>query len=116
MTPAEFRTLRTALGLTCQQVARIHEVNLRSVQRWEVSRTPPDDVAAWLLDRWHATADRVGDVLDLAEKDELKPLIAYRHDSQCEHLGMTASEHAALLGHICMALTQCDYDFEIVES
>nr|DAX93920.1 MAG TPA: hypothetical protein [Caudoviricetes sp.] len=27
---------------------------------------------------------------------------------------MSASEHTALLGHICMALEQCDFDYELL--
>lgn len=116
MTPAEFKILRTTLGLTTVDVAEAMDVALRTAQRWESSYTPPEDVQAWILTKWGLVADRVGEVLDLAEQGEPIRLIAYCHDSQCAHLGMSASEHAALLGHIMMALTQCDLDWELVEA
>ncbi|QRJ57440.1 hypothetical protein [Corynebacterium macginleyi] len=115
MTPAEFRVLRNSLGLTAQDVASASEVALRTAQRWEVSQEPPADVQAWLLDKWALVADRVGDVIDLAERGEPIRLISYRDDATAfERQGMSANEHAALLGHICMALEQCDFDYELL--
>ncbi|MDK4337429.1 hypothetical protein [Corynebacterium accolens] len=115
MTPAEFRVLRSSLGLSAQDVARANEVALRTAQRWEVSHDPPADVQAWLLDKWALVADRVGDVIDLAERGEPIRLISYRDDATAfERQGMSASEHTALLGHICMALEQCDFDYELL--
>ncbi|MGP5558844.1 Aca2/YdiL-like domain-containing protein [Corynebacterium flavescens] len=115
MNSAEFRVLRTSLGLTCHDVATANEVALRTAQRWESTHQPPADVQAWILDKWETVATRVGEVLDLAEAGEMMHLVSYRDDATAfQKQGMSASEHAALIGHICMALTQCDFDFDII--
>lgn len=45
MTPAEFKATREALGLTSQWLADRWGVALYSVQRWERSRTLPEELA-----------------------------------------------------------------------
>ena len=57
MTPATLATLREALGLTHEEVARLAGVNARTVRRWqsvEYSWAIPDDVAElmWGLMEW----------------------------------------------------------------
>lgn len=46
MTPAEFKATREALGLSSQWLADRWGVALYSVQRWERSRTLPDELSA----------------------------------------------------------------------
>lgn len=116
MTPAEFRVLRKTLGLTAQDIADRFEVNLRTAQRWEATHNPPLDVAEWIEDRVGFYADRVADVLDIADESGSARLLKYRDDAACvERTGLSVSEHDALLGHICIALTAADMQFEITE-
>lgn len=115
MTPNEFRILRTSMGLTSQDVADACEVNIRTAQRWESTHQPPADAQAWILNKWDLIAKRVSEVVELADSGEPIRLISYRDDATAfERQGMSANEHAALLGHICMSLTQCDFHFEIM--
>lgn len=115
MTPFEFRVLRISLGLTAQDIATVHEVALRTAQRWESTHQPPADAQAWILDRWAHFADIVGDFVERADSGERIELVACRDDDAAfERYGMSADESTALLGHVAMALTQCDFDFVIV--
>lgn len=61
MTPTEFRAARHTLGLTLAQLARILNVDPRTVRRWEAGPTvesgrPPNPVACrvleWMLKGW----------------------------------------------------------------
>lgn len=45
MTPAEFKTLREALGLSTRWLAERWDVQEQTIQRWERTRTPPDRLA-----------------------------------------------------------------------
>ncbi|WP_424195577.1 helix-turn-helix domain-containing protein [Ampullimonas aquatilis] len=59
MNPAEFKTLREALGLTLNWVAEQAGVGIRTCQYWESGRSePPADVVE-MLQRLDAQIDRV---------------------------------------------------------
>lgn len=118
MTPAEFRIKRRALGLTYQDVAAACDVAERTAQRWESTHEPPADACVWLEEKWTAAASAVDQAMQLAEEMEPEPvtLIAYRRDKDAQaRQGMTAREHAALLGHITMLLTLGDFDYQVID-
>ena len=118
MTPAEFRIKRRALGLTTLDVSRACDVAERTAQRWESTHEPPVDACVWLEEKWTAAASAVDQAMQLAEEVEPEPvsLIAYRRDEDAQaRQGMTAREHAALLGHITMLLTLGDFDYQVVD-
>lgn len=48
LTPAEFKALRTSMGLTAAWVAGQLGVAVNSVLRWERDRTPPEKAARFL--------------------------------------------------------------------
>lgn len=61
MTPAEFKATREALGLSSQWLADRWGVALYSVQRWERSRTLPEDLSRdidGLIRRMEVDVDR----------------------------------------------------------
>lgn len=115
MTPTELRIQRKALGLTAADIAQRFEVNHRTAQRWETTHTPPDDVAEWVADRIGLYADRVADVLGIAEQLGVATLTRHTDEAECmATTGMSLSEHEALLGHCCIALNAADLDFQIL--
>ncbi|WP_297451965.1 hypothetical protein [uncultured Corynebacterium sp.] len=115
MTPTELRIQRRALGLTTVDIAQIFEVNHRTAQRWESTHTPPNDVAEWVTDRIGLYVDRVADVLDMAEQLGAATLVRYADDAECmAATGLSRSEHEALLGHCCIALTAAGFGFQIL--
>ena len=113
MTPNEFRILRTSMGLTSQEVANACDVNIRTAQRWETTHQPPLDAGVWLQDRWVQFADYIDQALQIAEKYEQqgKPVTFPRGFAEDK---LSPSEHTALMGHICMAYTLADFDYEII--
>ncbi|WP_411708623.1 helix-turn-helix domain-containing protein [Corynebacterium sp. LaCa116] len=112
MTPNEFRILRTSMGLTSQDVADACNVSIRTAQRWESTHQPPLDAGVWLQDQWVRFADCIDQALQIAEKaeEEGRP-IALTDVVTGE--GLSRHEHTALMGHICMAYTLADFDFEV---
>lgn len=118
MTPAEFRTKRRTLGLTILDVSHACDVAERTAQRWESTHEPPADACVWLEDKWTTAASAIDQAMQLAEEMEPEPvtLIAYRRDEDAQdRQGMTAREHAALLGHITMLLTLGDFDYQVID-
>ncbi|WP_151530514.1 MULTISPECIES: hypothetical protein [Corynebacterium] len=122
MTPEEFRVARAGLGLDQAGLAEKLEVNRRSVRRWEDpdSGYPiPDGVVESITSQWMRYADRVAEVLGLAEDLEARGepviLFAYADELECmEATGLTLAEHTALLGHVSMALTCGDSEHTII--
>lgn len=112
MTPNEFRILRTSMGLTSQEVANACDVNLRTAQRWETTHQPPLDAGVWLQDKWTRFADCIDQALQIAEKaeDEGKPIVL---TDVVTGDGLSRPEHTALMGHICMAYTLADFDYDV---
>lgn len=115
MDPALFKTLREALGLTPHEVAKRLGVNIRTAQRWETTNTPTPEAVAFIVQRWGTYAFRVNQVMEYMEEmieehgePQAVTMARYRDDAQAALAGedMTAKEHAALLGHIVMALTR----------
>lgn len=123
MTPEEFRTMRVALGFTQSSLGEKLEVNPRTIRRWEDPRsgyTAPVAIADKLRAQWGLRADRIAEAVDAAEameeQGEPVTLIAYSDDLVCmTRTGLSTEEHTALLGHIAMALTCADIDYEIIE-
>lgn len=115
MTPAELRIQRKALGLTTADIAEHFNVNHRTAQRWESTHTPPDDVAEWITARIGLYADRVADVLSAADYTGEIALKRHADATECQTAtGLTPSEHEALLGHCCIALTAADLRFQVL--
>ena len=112
MTPNEFRILLTSMGLTAQDVADACDVSIRTAQRWETSHQPPLDAGVWLQDKWMRFADCIDQAMQVAEKaeDEGKPVVL---TNAITGDGLSRSEHTALLGHIHMAYTMADFNFEV---
>lgn len=123
MTPEEFRTIRVSLGFTQASLGEKLEVNPRTIRRWESPSsgfTAPPGVVDTLQAQWGLYADRVADAMDAAEEMEAQgepaTLFAYGDELECmTSTGLSLEEHTALLGHIAMALTCADIDFEIIE-
>lgn len=123
MHPALFKTLREALGLTTSEIAQMAGVNIRTAQRWEATNPPPEDVVAPLVEQWDNWARKINTIIDLLDEQaenhgdpEVVSLTRYRHSEQATLAGldMPAQQHAALLGHILMALTREGYKSEII--
>lgn len=112
MTPNEFRILRTSMGLTAQDVADACDVSIRTAQRWESTHQPPLDAGVWLQDKWVRFADCIDQAIQIAEQaeEEGKPVVL---TNAITGEGLSRSEHTALMGHICMAYTLADFDFEV---
>lgn len=123
MTPEEFRVIREGLGLSQAALSEKLEVNRRTIRRWEdptSGYTAPEGVSDWMEQQWGLYADRVADAMDAAEMMEARgeptTLIAYADELECmTRTGLSLEEYTALLGHIAMALTCADIDFEITE-
>ena len=112
MTPNEFRILRTSMGLTAQDVADACDVSIRTAQRWESTHQPPLDAGVWLQDRWVRFADCIDQAMQIAEKaEEEGKKVTLTNELAGENL--SRSEHTALMGHICMAYTMADFDYEV---
>lgn len=112
MTPNEFRILRTSMGLTSQDVANACDVNIRTAQRWETTHQPPLDAGVWLQDKWVRFADCIDQALQIAEQAEAegRPIVL---TDVVTGEGLSRSEHTALMGHIHMAYTMADFDYEV---
>lgn len=108
MTPAEFRCLRQAIGLSRAQVAELLRVAERTVGRWEEATTPiPDGVAAEL---WRIVT-HTGNVIDEIAGDYNEGLIdhvvVYRTDEDLwfarrSHSGWPASWWRVIAGRVAI--------------
>ena len=85
MNPETFRSKREALGLTQEQVAAAHDVNLRTAQRWESTHTPPDYAVAWLdalaeefMEQFDAVVDEASTLSEERDGDVDFTLTRYR--------------------------------------
>lgn len=117
MNPAEFKTLREALGLTLNWVAEQAGVGIRTCQYWESGRSdPPADVVE-MLQRLDAQIDRVvietldtyADVAETHGEPENIELYRYRENidlwnSKPEMRPLPVTYHAAMLFRIAKAL------------
>ena len=116
MTPLEFDTLRSSMGFTHATLAEYFQVSLRTAQRWCATQEPPVRVSSELLAMWGDWADRIGEIIEIAEKmdGEPVPLLAYQDELECQtYTGLNLSQHKAFLGHVCMTLTAEDHAWEI---
>lgn len=90
MTPAEYRTLREACGLSKQDAATFHNVAPRTIEHWEAGKNPvPDGVAEELrlLDlNINAAVQHKLDRLP-AFSSEAKPFMLKRHRTAEEYVG-----------------------------
>ena len=118
MTPAEFKTLREALGLTVQWVADQAHVKLRTAQYWEGGRLAvPADVAD-MLERIERTVEaKVAEAVSMIVSErstaeslpDKAPLVRYRNDADLWmfHPNMKplpTTTHAAKLARLKRAL------------
>jgi len=104
------------MGFTHTVLAEHFGASLRTAQRWCASQEPPAGVASELLAMWGDWADRIGEIIEIAEKMDGEPvlLLAYRDELECQTCtGLNFSQHKAFLGHVCMALTAEDHAWEI---
>lgn len=127
MTPAEFRTLREACGLSQQDAATFHDVSLRTIAHWETGRNAiPVGAAQELLDL-NATIERgVQNVLTLAGEiaaqhgePAIIRLTRYRTaddyaGSRPDREGLAHPCHNAMLGRVLVALRRSGRAAEIV--
>ena len=124
MTPEQFAIKRRALGLSQIALAEYLEINRRSIRRWESSSNDfpvPEGVADWINKRWDSYVERVIDVIDDAQSLGIglpgDPITLFSYTDNelcCKRTGLSITEHQALLGHIVMALSCMDYEYEIV--
>lgn len=117
-TPAHFRTLREALGISVSDLTNTLDVNPRSVRDWSYSTTAPgaawaiiDKRAAWVTSTLAAVLDELADQPDL---DEVA-LNVYATDQQAERAGldMPAREHRACIGVLALCLMAEGYTVRI---
>lgn len=98
MTPAELKTLREALGLTCQWLADEAGVSMRTVQYWEAGRTAvPSDVAQILVmldERVSAASKRLATDAEASARSprERVTLTRYRCVEEMLAAGLALSE------------------------
>lgn len=122
-TPARFRALRTACGISRSDLARILEVAPRTVRAWDYKAIAP--AAAWCI--VEAQAQRVTEEVDAAlelldEATEGRPaperveLVAYVNDTSAKAAGLDipATWHCATIGHIAMAMEAEGHTVSIV--
>lgn len=117
MTPATLATLREALGLTHEDVARLTDVNPRTVRRWQspASDSPvPDDVSEvlWNLMEW--VTDTVDTAVEGVEalieqqghEPEIIDLTRYVDAASARRAGVTVphSVHTAAVAQIAREL------------
>lgn len=128
MNPAMYKTLRESLGLTARDVAERAGVHLVTAQRWDVKTPPPPEVVKMLTKEWadwailiNKTVEKKRETIEKYGHPQSADLTRYRSDEQAAIAGvdMTARQHAALLGHIMMALTRegvtVDIDYRATE-
>ncbi|QHO91938.1 hypothetical protein CWT12_12325 [Actinomyces sp. 432] len=117
-TPAHFRTMREALGVSVSDLADALDVNPRSVRDWSTSTTAPaaawaiiDKRAAWVTATLTATLDELAGQPD---PDEVT-LSVYATDEQAKRAGldMTAREHRACVGILALCLMAEGYNVSI---
>ena len=116
--PAHFRTLREALGISVSDLANTLDVNPRSVRDWCFSTTAPDaawDIidkrATWVTSTLTAVLDELADQPD---PDEVV-LSVYATDQQARLAGldMPAHEHRACIGILALCLKAEGYTVDI---
>ncbi|EEH64550.1 hypothetical protein HMPREF0044_0287 [Gleimia coleocanis DSM 15436] len=113
------------MGMTREWVASMLGVNPRTAGYWEAVKTDevPDYVEDFILDWWETYQERVREVLAEVHEETMKNgrspecvnLTRFATKKQCQRANssMTAGMHAALLGHITMALEQAKFTVEI---
>lgn len=117
--PAQFRCLRTVLGISRRDLADRLGVHIRSVRAWDFTTTAPD--AAWsILDaqvEWVTkTVEAVEDELENVEREYGAPervdLTAYVNDESAARAGidMPANWHTATIGLLTVLLSRDGYD------
>ena len=117
MTPAEYKTIREACGLSQQAAADFHAVRLRTIQHWEAGRNAvPDGAAGELLGLDRRLERAVAEAVHLYHdkrtefgEPSVVALVRYRTaaafaGSRPESEGLTLDTHAALIGRLRRAL------------
>lgn len=116
--PAHFRTLREALGISVSDLASTLGVNPRSVRDWCFSTTAPDDAwdiidkrAKWVTSTLTAVLDELADQPD----PDVVVLSVYATDQQARQadLDMPAHEHRACVGVLALCLMAEGYAVDI---
>jgi transcriptional regulator with XRE-family HTH domain len=116
MQPAQFKTLREALGFTLAEVAALAGVGERTAKYWESSSEPPADVVQ-VLKNWDAAFDQAAHnaLAVYAEQSEENglpegvDLYRYREAATLwaqhpEFEGLSTRVHAVLLWRVKHAL------------
>lgn len=117
MTPATLATLREALGLTHEEVARLAGVNPRTVRRWqspEGDATVPNDVAEvlwglmdWVTETVDAAVEGVEAMIEQqGHEPEVIDLTRYVDAASARRAGVTVphSVHTAAVAQIAREL------------
>lgn len=116
MTPATFKTLCETLGLTSEQVARMFDVDIRNVHRWQSPKhnyQVPDGVAETILklvDWVNVTVEHALEGVEAMiddwgtpEKVDLRRYVS-QHSATKAGVDVPVQVHAAALGIIALEL------------
>jgi transcriptional regulator with XRE-family HTH domain len=117
ITPAEYRTLREACGLSQQDAANFHDVAIRTIAHWETGRNNVPSGAAQELRGLSATIERgVQNILTLIAEIDVKheapeEITLYRYRTLDDYTGSRADQeglawpcHNAMLGRAMLAI------------
>ena len=117
MTPAGYRTLREACGLSQQDAAAFHDVSLRTIAHWETGRNSiPAGAAQELMDLSAQIERGVGNVFtlvaDLAQKHgDAAEITLYRYRTVADYSGSRADQdglpwpcHNAMIGRVMVRM------------
>lgn len=104
MTNAEFCVIRERLGLSTALVARLLDVEERSVTRWDDDHRIPPPVAEWLLNVRSRTDELVRDCLASIASSPSPVLLTYRTEEGFQRdfpsSPFSAQWHRAWIGRV----------------
>ena len=103
MNSATFKVLRKTLGLSHDDVANAFGLSsTRTVQRWESTKIPPENVVEWMHELWDRRMQQVAVHVQLLENGTAsKDLMRWWRWRECrEQLDMSLDEQDAYLGMV----------------
>lgn len=112
MNGAEYDTLRRSLGLSVEEAAWVHDVNVRQIRRWARDDTPiPADVIARIEGLRGLMEEMVDHAVDqVTDAMERGPIILWRYPDQASYeaspdkAGLPLGAHAMMVGWAADAL------------
>ena len=107
--PAEFRTMREALGISGPVLADALDINPRSQRAWDYKTTAPDTAWAVIDQRIEWIEETAGTILNESEDTSNNGeiiLVVYPNDDAARRAGCSvpASWHRAAMGYVAMIL------------